>query len=335
MILHDPIHGEVEITDQVVIDLVNSSALQRLKSIDQYGYRPLWEKPEVKIGPLDSTRYVHSVGVYLLLRRFGASLNEQIAGLIHDVSHAAFSHCADYIFGSDHEKRQHFQDSIFQSFVARSDIPEILKRYGVALEEILDDARFPLKERPLPDLCADRIAYCLQDALNFEKIDPPRARAFLDALATRDGTWYFISYDSARAFAELFSMMNQTYWAAPSAAVMLKTVGEALRHSMNRGYIRENDLHTTDKEVLEKMFAAADSDEILGKLVDRMNNAYSFSVNPDHYDLHAFTKSRAIDPFCLHRDSLMRVSDVDPAWGEITARALKPAEHFIQFSVHV
>ena len=72
----DPIHGSVQITDPVIVELIESTPLQRLKRVDQYGYRPLWVKPDVKIGPLDSSRFVHSVGVYLLLRRFGAALDE-------------------------------------------------------------------------------------------------------------------------------------------------------------------------------------------------------------------------------------------------------------------
>ena len=40
-----------------------------------------------------------------------------------------------------------------------SEIPNILERYGFNLDYILDDKNFPLKERSLPDLCADRIDY--------------------------------------------------------------------------------------------------------------------------------------------------------------------------------
>ena len=44
------------------------------------------------------TRYEHSVGVMLLARRVGGGLREQVAALLHDVSHTAFSHVIDHVF---------------------------------------------------------------------------------------------------------------------------------------------------------------------------------------------------------------------------------------------
>ena len=34
----------------------------------------------------------------LLIKKLGGSVEEQIAGLLHDVSHTAFSHVIDYVF---------------------------------------------------------------------------------------------------------------------------------------------------------------------------------------------------------------------------------------------
>jgi len=51
-----------------------------------------------------TTRFDHSVGVMLLIRKLGAGsspasalLKEQVAALLHDVSHTAFSHVIDYV----------------------------------------------------------------------------------------------------------------------------------------------------------------------------------------------------------------------------------------------
>ena len=109
----DRVYGEFEITEPVILELINSASLQRLKDVDQAGYRPLWVKPDVDTGEYDHSRFAHSVGVYLLLRKYGVSLEEQIAGLIHDISHSAFSHCIDYILNSGSEKKHDHQDNIF------------------------------------------------------------------------------------------------------------------------------------------------------------------------------------------------------------------------------
>src|SRR3989344_8653454 len=163
----DQVYGKTEITDPVILELISCPALQRLKDIDQAGYLPIWKISDHHINEYDHSRFAHSVGVYLLLRNYGAPLEEQIAGLIHDVSHSAFSHCIDYVLDTGSEKEHNHQDNVFDEFVRKSEIPKILKKYNFGLEYILDDKNFPLKEKDLPDLCADRIDYSLRTAVIF------------------------------------------------------------------------------------------------------------------------------------------------------------------------
>jgi HD superfamily phosphohydrolase len=58
---------------------------------------------------INHTRFDHSVGVMLLIRHLGGSLREQLAGLLHNVSHTDFLHLIDYVLdmtGEDyHEQR--------------------------------------------------------------------------------------------------------------------------------------------------------------------------------------------------------------------------------------
>ena len=68
--------------------------MTRLKDIDQAGYRPLWAKPAAW-PEADYSRFGHSVGVYLLLRRYGAPLAEQVAGEIRAMGRRAVVYQAD------------------------------------------------------------------------------------------------------------------------------------------------------------------------------------------------------------------------------------------------
>lgn len=43
------------------------------------------------------------MGVMLLIKKLNGSIEEQIAGWIHDISHTAFSHLIDYVFDSEGE----------------------------------------------------------------------------------------------------------------------------------------------------------------------------------------------------------------------------------------
>jgi len=157
----DRVYGDFEIEEPVILELINSKTLQRLKGIDQSGYF------EPYFPGTAHSRFEHSIGVYLLLKMYGASLEEQIAGLIHDISHSAFSHCIDYVLDAGSEKEQTHQDNVFDEFVRKSEVPGIFKKSNLDLEYILNDKNFPLKEKDLPNLCADRIDYSLRTAIVF------------------------------------------------------------------------------------------------------------------------------------------------------------------------
>jgi len=161
----DRVYGKVEITEPVILELINCPTFQRLKEIDQIGYF------EPYFPGTAHSRFEHSMGVFLLLDKYKAPIEERIAGLIHDVSHSAFSHCIDYVLYIGSEKEHNHQDNVFDEFVRESQIPEILKKYNLDINYILDDNNFPLKEKDLPDLCADRIDYSFKTAVIFKELE--------------------------------------------------------------------------------------------------------------------------------------------------------------------
>ncbi|GIW57621.1 MAG: hypothetical protein KatS3mg083_566 [Candidatus Dojkabacteria bacterium] len=284
------------------MELINSKTLQRLKDIDQAGYF------EPHFPGCAHSRFEHSVGVYLLLKIYGAPLEEQIAGLIHDVSHSAFSHCIDYVLDDGSQKEQNHQDNVFEEFVRKSEIPEILGKYGFDLDYILDDKNFPLKERDLPDLCADRIDYSLRTATVLRKIE--NGKYFIDNLSAENGRWIFKNFESAEKYAELFLWLNTEYYAGLPSAVMFRSVGDYLRYALSQNYISEDDLYTTDRIVLEKIEPHLETDSHLRLLFDRMNNKIGFKNDPNDYEVEISCKSRLVNPLCWHEGEIKRLSDV-------------------------
>nr|MDH3161776.1 HD domain-containing protein [Bacillus licheniformis] len=129
MKINDRLYGEADL-EPVLTDLIRSKAVQRLKGIHQDGasflVNPAW----------NISRCEHSIGVMLLIRRLGGSLEEQIAGLLHDVSHTAFSHVADDVFNMENED---YHEQMFRQWVKQSDISGILHTYGFHDEDILYD----------------------------------------------------------------------------------------------------------------------------------------------------------------------------------------------------
>lgn len=323
----DRCYGTVEISEPVLVELLESPTLQRLTAIDQVGYA----------GPFFPTiarhsRLEHSVGVWYVLQRFGAPLDEQVAGLIHDVSHAAFSHCIDYVLNLDAAHRQDHQDNVFPAYVRRSAIPRILQRHGLDLEYILDDRNFPLKEQPLPDLCADRLDYSLRTAVAAGELNASDVAVYLDHLRAEDGRWVFTDYGTARRYAELFLHLNTAFYAGLPSALMFATVGGYLRHALEHGYLTEDDCYATDAEVLAKIAPFHARDEKLQRLWDRMNGKIPFTQNPRDSDARVVCKSRVVDPWCRHHGKRQRVSAVDPHWAQIVKRETKPKEYWLKFA---
>ena len=322
----DKIYGIVEINELVILDLINCPSMQRIKGVDQSGhFNPYY--PHKKV-----TRFEHCVGAFILLNRFGASLPEQIFGLLHDVSHTAFSHVADYIFHDGSGKYKNFQDEEQKNFLIKSEIPEILKRYGINLEDISDESKFPLQERELPDLCADRIDYFLRDGLSIGKLTQQEIDEFLEDLKIQDSNWVFQNKNIAQKFAHSFLEINDIYWSSLDSAVMFINMAELLKYCLDKKIIKESDLFKTDEEVWNKIRPEIKEDEKLEFLMARADNKYKYEArNKEDYDLFAFNKSRMVDPIYMDGKNTKRVSSFDGKISKMSQRPSFAKEYYIKF----
>ena len=325
MIYDDRIYGQQEITEPVILALINSPSFQRLKAVDQAGYfEPFY--PGTAFSRLE-----HSIGVYLLLKQYNASLNEQIAGLLHDVSHSAFSHCIDYAVDQGSPKNHDHQDNIFKEFVLKTEIPEILKKYNIDVGYILNDHNFPLKERLLPDLCADRIDYSLRTAIIFKEIDLQFMTDFLAHLTTENNYWVFKDFNHSKTYAEVFSKLNDLYYAGFSSVVMFQTVGDLLKYSLKQKYISYDDLYTTDQQVLDKVKPYFDQDKQLFIFWQRMNNKIKAINSPKDWEVCVYVKSRAINPWFKEGDKKLKLSDRLPNWSREVTEKSQAKKYFLKF----
>src|SRR5689334_21462575 len=109
----DRVYSDVAMDDPDILALIACPTFQRLKGIRQAG-------PSAFAFPFKTvTRYEHSLGVYLLLDRLGADRRERVAGLLHYLSHTAFSHAVDFLFTSE---EQDHHESLKPVFLGRPDI---------------------------------------------------------------------------------------------------------------------------------------------------------------------------------------------------------------------
>lgn len=323
MQIEDRIYGKTDVDEPVLLDLLASPSLQRLKGIDQAGFF------EPHFPGTAHSRYEHSVGVMLLLRRYQADIAEQIAGLLHDVSHSAFSHCADYVMDNGTQGTQSHQDDVHEQYVKNSEIPAILDRHAFSVDYILDDAHFPLKEKELPDLCADRLDYSLRSAVIFGDLEEPDA--YLNNLKAADGQWFFADLESARNYTRLFHYLNENYYSGLPSAKMFRTVGDYIKHALRQGYITPADFYTTDGAVLEKIAPHLASDTRLRLLYERLQNRIPCCNNPSDFEAEVLCKNRLVDPLYLEDGKLQRFSSSDSSYQELLLNMREPKRYYLKF----
>lgn len=329
MKIKDEIYGEFEINEPVLIDILNSEALNRLRGISMAGFYPAY--PE--IANENVTRYYHSVGVFLLLRKFGASLEEQIAGLIHDLSHTAFSHTIDYVRENvENQKNHNYQDDNHETFVKKSDISKILEKYKIDLDYILNDKNFTLKENNVPNICADRIDYSIRQGVSqYNVINNEEKDRILNSLTTYNGSFVFKDYETAKFFAEFFWKMDDNEYSGFKSAIMFTLSGKLFQIAIEKGYVTFEDFSKhNDKTIIEKIRKFENTDKELKKYFNYLNMPKEkFENNKNNCIRQCFCKVRKIDPQFISKDGLKRVSDIDSEFKNKLENIDKFREYFV------
>jgi HD superfamily phosphohydrolase len=291
----DRVYGGVTIEEPAILDLIGCPTFQRLKGIRQAG-------PSALAFSFKSvTRFEHSLGVYHLLRSLGADRREQMAGLLHDISHTAFSHAVDFIISSveqDHHER------LKPLMLDRPDLARALARLGYAPSEFYDDSIYPLLERPLPWLCADRLDYFLRDGMAWGVVSRGAADRILRHLAVKDSLIVLTDVAVAREAVELFHVMNRDWWASPTEAYIYNEFADAIREAIARGVLQPDDLMTEDDPVLAKLDAAGIS--AINRKLDAIRHFRPEAING--YAPRVVPKERWLDPPVLNGDSVEQLS---------------------------
>ena len=294
MIYKDRIYGRVEIKEPALLELLKAPSILRLKKISQLGI------PDKYYHRKNFSRYEHSIGVLILLAKLGASKKEQIAGLLHDISHTAFSHVIDWVYGS--QQTEDFQDSKHSEVILNSSISKVLKSYGYAPKEIADLKNFELLDQEIPNLCVDRIDYSLRQ-MSYDK-----SYKFYKNLTTLNNKIAFSDLDIARDFANLFLDLQINHWAGYEGASRYSLLSDILIEALNRDVISDEDFWKDDTFIIEKL-QKSNIGSILKRL-DILKNKV-FPKGKTYETQKVFKKFRYVDPTILSDKKLTKLSEKD------------------------
>jgi HD superfamily phosphohydrolase len=181
--IHDPIYGTIY-PDELEWQLIRSPPVQRLKGIKQLGLVD-------RVYPgANHTRFEHSVGVMHMAGRIAEHLGldekdirrVRVAGLLHDLGHAAFSHSVEGVLSrnpdiqptlsgkkvSRHEQFTHeiivshpFGEEAIQLAEEEFDSADV---FFMDVAYIAQGSKLPLGQIISCDLDADRIDFLLRDS---------------------------------------------------------------------------------------------------------------------------------------------------------------------------
>jgi uncharacterized protein len=309
MKIDDPLYGNVEITDEILLALLDHKSVLRLKGIKQSGLIAYINNYS------EFTRYDHSVGCMLLLRHLGAPLEEQVAALLHDISHTAFSYVLDSVFSDNFEKNYH--DYFKERIIYDSNLPDLLIQYGIDPQYVLNKHNFILLERKTPTMCADRIDYALRTLLCYFNKKNTVTR-YYNSLLNFNGEMVFRDREVAAEFAYDFLHLDTTVYTNYRNQTAFYLLSDAIRIALDRDLLHEDDFLLTDTELWNTLWKI--SDETVHTLMAFISPSLRTHTDPDDYDYVIYTKPRYVNPGYIESDGYHTLYIEDPEFREVINR---------------
>jgi hypothetical protein len=299
-------YGDIDVEDPVLLDLIRSPAMQRLKHIHQYGVSYYTTHRE------EYTRFAHSIGVFAVLKLKGASLEEQIAGLLHDVSHTVFSHVGDWVFKMEHLKTD-YQTSIHLQYLKQSGLEQILNAHGYTAETLLPNRKeFIMLEQSLPNLNADRIDYNIQGAYFQHFLTKEEGLELFADIVFEEGKWIITKRDLATRLTRFSLFMTKDCWGSADNYMGSKWLSEAILQGIHIGLISWDDFHFgVDQDIWDRLSAAHDPviQQSMYKIMH--SNLFYRCVEPEDANTFIKFKCRGIDPWIKYHGNCIRLSSID------------------------
>ena len=283
----DELYGEYEL-EGVIAELIQTELFQRLKRIHQGGGIFL-------VSPhIDHTRFEHSIGVMLLIKDLGGSIEAQIAGLIHDISHTAFSHLIDYVLElaeEDYHEKRYFE------LIKDSAISQQLHKYGFDLNDFEKLEAYPLLENPLPNLSADRIDYTLRDLFQLHKLSKEEIKWFKRGLQVFEGRIVVKKKEYAEWFQAKYKSLTKDYFESPENKGVHLILKNLLKDALAKGQIFESDFWEDDYYLMDKL----GGEEKLKQFIKAKGIAQHQVIR---------MKPRAVDPEIIFDQQVKRLSEL-------------------------
>lgn len=233
--MQDPIYEfakTIEV-DNIVLDIIKTPEFIRLKGIKQGGITGLFT-----VRTYD--RAEHSLGVYYLLKFLGATLEQCIGGLLHDIYHTNFSHTTDELFCGENQESFHEKNKYVFFERCCGNIKKILYENfpNRSVNYFLDGENLLVTKNK--SFGADMLDYFMRDGFYEGIIGIDWIETLISKLKLVDGRIILGDVNMAREFFNKTIHINDTVYMSPFSRGQYKIFMNILKLAI------DNEVITTD-----------------------------------------------------------------------------------------
>ena len=281
MTFQNSIGVPIKITEKVILDLIKTKEVQRLKHIKQAG---ITAYSKVYRGKHIQDRFEHSVHVMLLVRHLRCNVLEQIRALLHDIGHTPFSHIGDLLYG------ENFHEIRIYDYLRGSQVEIVLKTHGYSLDDACLETN--IVKAPRPDINADRLTYCLDTCLIFDKLTIEDARNIYDNIElNEDNIIRFTDKDIAEKSLKQFMILAKSWVSEYNTGLYYKFTKIIEKSFQDKVFSKFGFLDLKDDDVVACL---RDMYPLEMKKLFETKFVYQYSESEDRYKVK--NKIRFLDP---------------------------------------
>lgn len=294
-------------------EAAQSPAMQRLKLVGMNCGCEYTSFPVFQNGGAYS-RYLHSVGVGLIVWHFTHDPAQALSGLLHDISTPVFAHVVDFLRG-DHMTQESTEHGTEQCIRDDAVIQSVLWHLGLTTWDVMDYHRYSVADNDTPQLSADRLEYTLGNSVNYSFVDLKTVKWYYDDVVVgcnESGVQelMFRTEKTARDFA-VASLRCSKVYISETDRYCMQYLAELLRDAIAAGVLQKRDLERTEPEVVSMLRGTEEFSARWAQFraLDTMVCASQPGKEPGWRQI--FAKKRHIDPFVEGKG---RVSALCPAY---------------------
>ncbi len=288
-----------------IVEFADATAIKRLKDIGmncgcEYTSFPKFNDCK------KYSRYVHSIGVAMIIWHFTSDIKQSVAGLVHDIATPVFAHTIDF-FNNDHEKQQSTEKETSNIIQNSDEIAKLLKKYNLCIDDICDYHIYPIADNESPKLSADRLEYSLGNMVNYGFCNIKDVKKYYDDLCVGINEFYepelIFKHDTIAIECSNNMIKNSLLYISDEDRFAMQHLADLIKFSIDSNVLTVSDLYTTEDVVIDKLKSNTNTNKLWMKYSSykavKKINVDDDDIMPNILKVNA--KKRYIDPFVIGR----------------------------------